>query len=117
MWWYNYDIYLKVLTFSLFIEGYGKSVAIPMKQVEWKHIALSLMQRQFPLMLSLNITIHKTQGRTLEMAIIDLRNSEKCAGMTWVALSCVKKSKNIKLQYFSYERLKNVNKAEQLPKL
>ena len=66
-------------------------------------------------MLSWAITIHKPQGRTLEMAIIDLGNSKKYAGMTLVALSHVKKLENILLHYFLYERLKKVNKANKLP--
>ena len=33
------------------LEGYERSVAIPMKQVEWKHGNLTLIQRQFPLMM------------------------------------------------------------------
>ena len=49
------------------------------------------------------------------MVIIDLRNSEKCAGMTLVALSRVKKLENIFLQYCLYKRLKKVNKVKQLP--
>ena len=60
------------------------------------------------------ITIHKSQGSTLEMAKNDLGNSEKCAGMTPFPLSCVKKPENILLQYFLYERLKKVTKAKQL---
>ena len=60
------------------------------------------MQRNFPLILSWDITIHKPHGRTLEMAIIDLGNIKKCSGMTLVALHCVKKLENILLQYFMY---------------
>ena len=73
------------------------------------------MQGKFPLMLSWDITIHKYQGRTLEMATIDLGNSEKCAGTKLVALSYVKRLENTLLRYFSHERLKEVNKANKFP--
>ena len=62
-----------------------------MKHVEWKHGTFTLMQRKFLLMLSLAITTHKSQGRTLEIKITDLRNRKKYAGMILVVLSCVKK--------------------------
>ena len=82
----------------LFLDGYPRSVAIPMKQVEWKHNGKTLIWTHFPLVLSWAITIHKSQGRTLELAVIDLGTSEKCCGMSLVALSRVKKLNNILLK-------------------
>ena len=43
--------------------------------------------------------------------------SEKCCGMSLVAPSCVKKLNNILLKQFSYKRLRNINKSEQLTKV
>ena len=60
------------------------------------------------------ITTHKSQGRTLESTVIDLGSSERCSGVTLVALSRVKELKNILLQPFSHERLRKVNKSKQL---
>ena len=57
-----------------------------MKQVECKKKGKTLIRTQFPLMLSWAITIHKPQGRTLELAVIDLGTIEKCCGMSLVAL-------------------------------
>ena len=51
------------------------------KQVEWKHNGKILIRKQFTLMLTWDITIHKSQGSTLELALIDLGTSEKCCGM------------------------------------
>ena len=77
-----------------------------MKKVEWKHNGKTLIWTHFPLVLSWAITIHKSQGRTLELAVIDLGISEKLCGMSLVALSRVKKLKKIMFKSFSYELLK-----------
>ena len=82
-----------------FLEGYELSVAIPMKQVEYKHGTLTLMQIRYPLMLLWDITIHKSQACTLVMAIIDLGNSKKCSDMILVALSRVK---NLNIPLFTF---------------
>ena len=84
-----------------------------MKQFEWKHGTLMSIEIKFALMMSWSITIHKYQGHTLEMEIINLGNIKKCAGVTLVALSCVKKLVNMLLQSFLYEQLKKVNKSNQ----
>ena len=88
---------------QMFLGVYTRSLEIPMKQVEWKHNGKTLIRTQFPLMLSWAITIHKSQGRTLELAVIDLGTSEKCCDMSLVALSSVNKLNNILLKPFSYE--------------
>ena len=85
-----------------FLDGYPRSVAIPMKQVEWKHNGKNLIGTQFSLMLSWTIKIRMSQGHTSELAVIDLGTSEKCCGMSLVVLSFVKKLNNIFLKPFSY---------------
>ena len=46
--------------------------------------------------------------------VIDLGTTERCSGMTLVALSRVRKLRHLLLRPFSYERLKKINKAKQL---
>ena len=48
-------------------------------------------RQQLPLKIAWAITIHKSQGLTLKKAWVDLGDSEKSLGMTYVALSRVKK--------------------------
>ena len=49
-----------------FIDGYHWSVAMHMKHVEWKYNSNTLIKTQCPLMISLAIKIHKSQGHKLE---------------------------------------------------
>ena len=63
------------------------------------------------------IKIHKSQGRTLELSVIDLGTSKNCCGLSLVVLSSMKKFNNIFIEQFSYERLRRINKSKQLPKV
>jgi hypothetical protein len=45
---------------------------------------------QFPLAIAYGVTIHKSQGLTLERAVIDLGEREFATGLSFVAMSCVK---------------------------
>ena len=83
---------------EIFLEGNEQSVAISKKQFEWKHDNLALMKGKFLLMMLWDINIHKSQGSTLETAMIDLGNSKKCACMTLVSPPHVK---NLKISFFS----------------
>uniref|UniRef100_A0A1X7SRG4 ATP-dependent DNA helicase n=1 Tax=Amphimedon queenslandica TaxID=400682 RepID=A0A1X7SRG4_AMPQE len=50
---------------------------------------LYIQRKQFPLILSYAITIHKCHGLSLDTAIIDLSTDVFGDGMAYVALSCV----------------------------
>lgn len=66
---------------------------------EQKKIELQLIGKfiQFPLALGWAITIHKSQGMTLEKAIVDIDGSAFADGQTYVALSRVKSIEGLKL--------------------
>ena len=63
-------------------------------------------------MLSWACTIHKSQGKALDKEVIDLGTTERCSGMTLVALSRVRKLRHLILRPFSYERLKKLTKRK-----
>ncbi len=56
------------------------------------------------------MTIHKAQGLTLKNVWIDLGCSEKAAGVTYVALSRVRKLSDLAIEPMTFERLKAVKK-------
>ena len=100
-----------------FLEDVPRSIPIPLQTAEWTNpsdISKKYIRKQFPLTLSWAFTFHKSQGKTLKRVVIDLEKSEKCAGMTLVGLSRVRRLKDLLLQPFSFERLKKVNKQKQL---
>lgn len=57
------------------------------------------------------MTIHKSQGLTLKKAWVDLGPSEKCSGMTYVALSRVKKIEDLIVEPMTMERLQAPKKS------
>ena len=57
------------------------------------------------------MTIHKCQGLTLSKAWIDLGSSERSPGITYVALSRVKKIQDLLIEPMTLERLQAVKKS------
>lgn len=70
-----------------------------------------LERQQFPLKHAWSITIHKSQGLTLKNCWIDLGPSEKVAGLTYVAVSRVRKLSNLVIEPMSFDRLHSIKKT------
>ncbi len=56
---------------------------------------LQVLRRQFPVRLALAATVHKSQSRTLNRVVVDLRKDFFCAGMLYVALSRVRRAQDL----------------------
>ena len=63
---------------------------------------------QMPLKLAWSITIHKSQGLTLSKAWVDLGKRECFAGLTYVAISRVRKLEDLLVEPMSLDRLNAV---------
>ena len=68
-------------------------------------------RQQLPLKLAWAMTIHKCQGLTLTKAWIDLGSSERTPGITYVALSRVKKLQDLLIEPMTLERLQAVKNS------
>ena len=98
-----------------FLDDVPRCVAIPLVQAEWQASGKTFTRKQFPLALSWAFTIHKSQGKTLDNAVINLGKSEKCSGLTLVALSRVRQLSGLLLKPFYFQRLTKVNQSNALP--
>jgi ATP-dependent exoDNAse (exonuclease V) alpha subunit len=75
------------------------SLGYEFSEIEGKIVEKTLgSYTQFPLMLAWAVTIHKSQGKTLERAIIDLGNGAFAPGQLYVALSRCKSLSGIALK-------------------
>lgn len=68
-------------------------------------------RQQLPLKLAWSITIHKSQGLTIDKAWVNLGSKESCAGLAYVALSRVRALKDLFVDPMTFERLTAVSKG------
>ena len=69
---------------------------------------------QFPLRLCWAMTIHKSQGLTLNKAVIDIGKKDIATGMTYVALSRLKSIEGLFFKSKCYQRLQKINGSTML---
>lgn len=88
----------------------GKEIPIGKKSWESENIP-GFIIKQIPLILAWAVTIHKSQGATLEKAEIDIGNSIFAPGQTYVALSRVKSLDGLYLKSYNPMKIKTNKKV------
>jgi len=85
-----------------------KLVPIFRLTTEWNNGSVVCHRTQFPLVLAYAITIHKSQGLTVERAVLNLSGKKDFApGLTYVAISRVKSLRGLLFEEsFDLERLR-----------
>ena len=69
------------------------------------------VRTQLPLRLCWAITMHKSQGQTLDKAVIDLGPKEACTGLTFVCLSRAKRLMDLMVEPMSLDRIGNLGNS------
>ena len=71
-------------------------------------------RKQFPLRLAYAMTIHKSQGQTLDRAVVHLGKKERSLGLAFVALSRVRHILHLAVIPCPYERLYKIRDSKSL---
>lgn len=71
-------------------------------------------RQQIPLRLAWALTIHKSQGLTLDKAWIDIGKKETTLGLTYVAISRVRNLSSLVIEPITFQRLLEIKKKEML---
>ena len=72
-------------------------------------------RQQLPLKLAWAITIHKSQALTLPKAWIDIGQTQRTAGISYVAISRVRTLPSCIIEPMTFERLKSIKKSSPPP--
>lgn len=97
-----------------FMAQWPGSVPICPVKRSWAVAGSTLSRMQLPLALAWAMTIHKSQGLTLDSATVHIGDKEGQAGITFVAVSRVRSLQHLRLHPFSMNRLDAISKTRRL---
>ena len=94
---------------------YDGTVPITPVRRNWSSSCGQCSRLQLPLKLAWAVTIHKSQGLTLDKVVIDVGKKEFSCGLSFVACSRVRKLKDILfMPPFPLQRLKSIANSQRL---
>ena len=92
----------------------GTVPIIPLRRT-WSASGAACSRLQLPLKLAWAITIHKSQGLTLDKVVIDIGKKEFSAGLTFVACSRVRRLQDLLFNPpFSFQHVANLANSQRL---
>ena len=91
------------------------TVPIPPIRQTWSTSGSQCSRLQLPLKLAWAVTIHKSQGLTLDKVVIDIGQREFSSGLSFVACSRVRHLQDLLFNTpFPYQRLANLSNSHHL---
>jgi ATP-dependent DNA helicase PIF1 len=96
------------------LEGEKVVPITPIQRTWTGNSGVTCSRLQIPIRLAWAITIHKSQGLTLQKAIIDLGEKEFTAGLSFVAVSRVRTLEDILFKPFNFERFQRIKDCRRL---
>eukprot|EP00904_Undaria_pinnatifida_P006503 jgi/Undpi1/2983/HiC_scaffold_14.g06360.m1 len=92
-------------------ERYRGCVPISPVDTTWQDGGTQV-RTQLPLRLCWAITMRKSQGQTLEKAVIDLGPKEACTGLTFICLSRAKRLADLMVEPMSFDRIGKLGNSD-----
>lgn len=88
------------------VKFHSMKESIPIEKYTWEIEEESMSQKQIPLKLAYALTVHKSQGATLDSALIDIGHDVFECGQAYVALSRVKSLESLYIHNLSVSAFK-----------
>ncbi|KAE8738388.1 hypothetical protein FOCC_FOCC016134 [Frankliniella occidentalis] len=96
-----------------YLDDNSKLIPISRIHPSWENKGnIDCTRQQFPLKLAFGITIHKSQGLTLDKVVINIGKKEFSAGLTYVALSRCRTFDNIMIEPFNFNRFLQIKTSK-----
>lgn len=109
--------YAILIEFDKFTGPYYSENLFPLLPITntWRDQNVECSRRQFPISLAYAMTIHKSQGLTLDRVVIDIGLKEASVGLSYVAFSRVRRLTDLIVnEGFNYDRLENLKKLKHI---
>ena len=98
-----------------FLHDFPRIIPIPLYKGNFEYKGTACTRTQLPLVLSWAITIHKSQGMTLDKAVVDIGRKEMSNGITFVAVSRVRRMEDIAFSAtYTMQRLSTIKNGSRM---